>query len=157
MKDVLVVYYSRTGRTRWVAEQLAAILDADIEEVLDAKDRSGAVGFLTGGCDATFKRSTALSSEHSTQGRKVVVVGMPVWAFGPPPAVRAYLGRVNLAGVKVCAFCTMDGSGGGRTFREVASLLPHHIETSLALVKPRADEPATLEKLRAWAAQIPSS
>jgi flavodoxin len=42
----LVVYYSRTGKTRFVAERVASELKADIEEVVDLKNRSGRFGFL---------------------------------------------------------------------------------------------------------------
>ncbi|MEM3692877.1 MAG: hypothetical protein QXI39_02505 [Candidatus Bathyarchaeia archaeon] len=37
----LVVYYSRTGNTRKVAESIAQILGSDIEEVLDERKRTG--------------------------------------------------------------------------------------------------------------------
>jgi flavodoxin len=40
----LVVYYSRTGTTRKVAEAIAGILRCDIEEVVDTKKRSGILG-----------------------------------------------------------------------------------------------------------------
>jgi len=45
----LVVYYSRTGNARFVAETIAAEVGADVEEVLDLKKRSGPLGFLGGG------------------------------------------------------------------------------------------------------------
>ena len=47
VKQIVVAYYSRTGGTRKVAEQLAAILDADLEEIREAKDRSGVLGLLS--------------------------------------------------------------------------------------------------------------
>ena len=109
MKPIVIVYYSRTGVTREVAEQLAALLDADLEEIREAKDRSGALGLLSAAWDSTLKREANLTSKHSVEGRKTVVIGTPLWGFKPPPAVRSYLKKVNLAGKKVCAFCTFYG------------------------------------------------
>ena len=124
MKQTVVAYYSRTGVTRKVAEQLAALLDADLEEIREAKDRSGVLGLLGAGRDSTLKREAELTSEHNVEGRKTVVIGMPIWGFRPPPAVRSYLKKVNLAGKKVCAFCTFYGSGGGRALDAVAATGP---------------------------------
>jgi flavodoxin len=35
----LLIYYSRTGKTKFVAETIAAELGSDIEEVVDLKNR----------------------------------------------------------------------------------------------------------------------
>ena len=45
----LVVYYSRTGNTKVVAEKIANQLNADISEIIDRKNRKGRLVFLTGG------------------------------------------------------------------------------------------------------------
>jgi hypothetical protein len=42
----LVVFYSRTGNARFVAQTIAARVSADIEEVIDLKKRSGIIGYL---------------------------------------------------------------------------------------------------------------
>ena len=52
---VLVVYYSRTGNTKFVAEAIAQSLEADIEEIKDKKNRMGVFGFLRCGYEAIFK------------------------------------------------------------------------------------------------------
>ena len=41
----LVVYYTRTGKTKFVAEAIATQLGADLEEVVDLKKRGGAIGW----------------------------------------------------------------------------------------------------------------
>ena len=48
----LVVYYTRRGNARFVAETIAAEVGADVEEVIDLKKRSGILGYLSGGRDA---------------------------------------------------------------------------------------------------------
>jgi flavodoxin len=153
MKPIVIACYSRTGVTRQVAGQLAALLDADLEEIREAKDRSGVLGWLGAGKDSTLKREADLTSEHNVAERKTVVIGMPVWGFKPPPAVRSYLKKVDLAGKKVCAFCTFDGSGGDRTLDAVAEMVPGGLAARLALKKPSAD-PNLAAILKDWAKQV---
>lgn len=154
MKDTVVVYYSRTGKTRFLAERLAALLEADLEEIVDRKDRSGALGWLSGGKDATLKRASEIASAHVVEGRRTVILGMPVWAFGPPPAVRGYLARHDLTGKRVCAFCTYDGSGEERTFAALSRLLPGGLAATLGFKKPSPDDPQCLARLKEWADRL---
>jgi flavodoxin len=42
----LVVYYSRSGNTRFVAEQISEEIGADIEEIIDIKKRKGLLGLF---------------------------------------------------------------------------------------------------------------
>ena len=51
----LVVYYTRTGKTKVVAEKVSAELGADIEEIVDLKKREGKLGWIAGGRDAMQK------------------------------------------------------------------------------------------------------
>ncbi len=154
MSDILVVFYSRTGKTRWVGQRLAELLGADIEEILEKKDRSGAMGWLGSGRDAVMKKTSEIVSEHSVQGRKSILIGMPVWAFEPPPPIRTYVTKVDLAGKKLFGFCTFDGSGGEKTMASLAQLVPDGLVDSLCLKKPLAGDANTEKLIRDWVAKI---
>ena len=154
MKDILVVYYSRTGKTRLVAEQLARLLDADLEEIREEKGRSGVLGFLGAGRDAMRKAPARLVSEHTRGGRKAVVLGMPVWAWAPPPAARAYLAQCPPAEAKLCAFCTHGGGGGKRLFRALGELVPGGVSLAFEWKNPRADDPELAAALKEWAQKV---
>ena len=52
----LCLYYTRTNTTKEVMENIAGILDADIAEYTDGRDRSGVKGYL-GACFATVKNT----------------------------------------------------------------------------------------------------
>ena len=54
----LVVYYSRTGNAKFVAQTIAEQLGSEIEEIKDLKSREGALGWISAGRDATQKAST---------------------------------------------------------------------------------------------------
>jgi hypothetical protein len=154
MKDILVVYYSRTGKTRLLAEELAKLLDADLEEIQEKKDRSGMMGYLGGGKDATLHRPAELTSTHSAEPRKVLVLGNPVWAWGPPPAMRSYLAAHLPKADKLCAFCTYDGGGGKRALRVLAELVGRELATTFDWKKPAAGDPGLLAALTDWAEKI---
>ncbi|MCK4625304.1 MAG: hypothetical protein KAV00_08345 [Phycisphaerae bacterium] len=154
MSDTLIVYYSRTGKTRMVAEKLAVLLEADIEEIREVKDHSGRMGFLRGVKDSLMDKPAELTSEHSVEPRKAVIIGMPIWAEAPPPVIRAFLTKYDLSGKKVYAMATSDGSGGKRTFAKTAEFIPDGLTSTLMLKKPKPDDPALDEQLKQWADEI---
>ena len=89
---VLVVYYSRTGNTRFVAEAVTQSLEADIEEIKDGKNRMGVFGFLRCGYEAIFKKLTDIEvSGKNPEEYDLIIVGSPVWAGRLSSPVRTYL------------------------------------------------------------------
>jgi len=156
MSHIVVVYYSRTGKTRWAAGKLAGMLGADLEEIHESSNRDGLLGWLGGVKDSLKKKQADLISKHCTQGRTMVIVGMPVWADGPPPAVRAYLQGVDLAGLAVCAFTTSGGGKGDKCFAAAAELVPQGLAKTLHLgkVHPQKSPDKTVAKLQEWAASL---
>lgn len=118
----LVVYYSRTGKTKNIAESIAKKLGADIEEIVDTTPRKGFFGFLFGSRDAMFKKGTSIEPLKSKpEDYDVVVVGTPIWAGTMAPAVRTYL---NISKIKKAAFfCTCGGRGIEKTFANMHEII----------------------------------
>ncbi len=54
----LVVFYSRSGVTQTVGAAVAEALESDVEELLDARKRTGLPGFLRSGSEARKKKRT---------------------------------------------------------------------------------------------------
>jgi hypothetical protein len=99
-RSILVVYYSLTGRTQRVAEDLAARLGADLERIEDVKSRRGFLGYLRAALDSLREKPARITDIRQFPNRHVLtVIGTPVWAGKMTPAIRAYLrmirGRVN--------------------------------------------------------------
>lgn len=88
----LVVYYSRTGTTRKLAEKIASILGCDIGEIIDLKNRKGLFGFLGAGYSAFTRRLTEIKApDRDPSAYELLVVGTPIWAGNITPAIRTYL------------------------------------------------------------------
>jgi flavodoxin len=120
----LVVYYSRTGNARFVAETIAAEIGADVEEVIDFKNRTGALAYLTGGADARRGKETKIApATKSPAEYDLVIVGTPVWAGRPAPAILTYLKKHDFSDKKVAVFFTQGGKKH-QAIDETKALMP---------------------------------
>lgn len=119
-QKILVVYYSRTGNTKKIGDEIAKKLKADSEEIIDLKDRKRfIVGWLISGKDATTENTTEIKFKKDPSKYDLVIIGGPVWAWTITPAIRKYLSTNKLKKVAFFATC---GSQFGKTFGEMEKL-----------------------------------
>jgi flavodoxin len=127
----LVVFYSRTGNTRRVAEEIQNNLDCDIEEIIDTKNRSGPLGYMKSGRDASSGKLTVLEDiTHDPSQYDLLIIGTPLWAWHVATPVRTYIHQNHTIFSKVAFFCTAGGKsfdGAFKDMKELSGLAP--IET----------------------------
>jgi flavodoxin len=147
----LVVYYSRTGNARYVAQTIASQLGAEIEEIVDLKKRSGVLGWLGGGRDARQGKETEISpSIKSPANYDLIVVGSPIWASKPTPAIVTYLKKNDLSGKKVAVFFTQGGKKP-QGVEEIKALIPNSMfEGELALTNPSKSKAESEQRIVEW-------
>ena len=120
----LIVYYSRTGNTKFMAETIAAEIGAETEEVIDLKNRQGRLAFLPAGRDAMQGKETQIAEIKRKPGDyDLIIVGQPIWAGSPTPAIRTYLNKNDLSGKKVALF--FSDSGLGKAVEKTKALMPN--------------------------------
>jgi len=134
MRATAIVYYSRTGTTRAVAEQLARRLSADLAAIEDPRSRRGVQGFLRSLLEAVLKRETAIVAPDVILHRyRTVVIATPVWASNVPSPVRTWLNRLGAALPDVALVCTYGGSGADAALKELTRLTGKAALAELAL------------------------
>ncbi|HPI67406.1 MAG TPA: flavodoxin [bacterium] len=107
---ILIAYYSKTGKTERVAKDLAEGLNADIEKIIDQKNRQGIWGYISGGRDALKKRLTEIGPiTKNPADYDLIILGMPVWGWNLTPALRTYL-LENKDKIKDYAFFVTSGN-----------------------------------------------
>ena len=116
----LIAYYSRTGATRKVAEELARVLHADVEEIRSERPYRGVFGFLRGGRDSLRGIRPALeTAKRDPSGYDLVILAGPFWAGHAAPPMRAYL-DAHKSGIKRVGFVlTMAASEPTIAFAEL--------------------------------------
>ena len=89
----LCLYYTRTNITKTAMEHLAKLLEADLAEYTDGKDRSGVTGYI-GACFASMKKSypaITIKGDVQVENYDRVIIGMPVWVEGPCVIGKAFI------------------------------------------------------------------
>ena len=146
----LIVYHTRTGNAKFIAETIAAELGADIEEVIDLKSRQGKLGWLSAGRDAMREKEAEISQTKRTPtDYDLIIIGQPIWAGSPTPAIRTYLNKNDLSGKKVALF--FSDVGLGKAVEKTKSLMPNSTFVGeLALSKALESKEETKKKIAEW-------
>ena len=147
----LVVFYSRTGNARFVAQTVAAEVGADIEEVIDLKKRSGIIGYLGGGSDARRGKETLLGpTQKSPADYDLVIVGTPIWGGRPTPAITTWLKKNNLSGKKVAVFFVQGGKRP-QGIEQTKALIPNSTYLGeIAIINALKNKAETERRIMEW-------
>lgn len=114
---ILVTYYSHSGNTAKLAHQIALRLGAEEEPILERNKTKGVRDIISGALGAALGTTSRLASaENDPADFDLVLVGTPVWSFGPAPAVNAYLDAHAKGYARVAWFCTLGHAGDSATF-----------------------------------------
>ncbi len=111
---MLVLYYSQTGNTKAVAEEIANKLGADIEEITMEDPYDPDFQATIDRC-MKEREQDILPTIHPVKADlanyDVIFLGYPVWFGTYAPPVITFLNGADLSGKKIVPFCTF-GSGG---------------------------------------------
>lgn len=119
-KKILLVYYSRTGTTRMVAEALARELKCDVEEIQPERNYRGIWGFLVGGYEAATQKIPKIRpTVKNPRDYDLVVIGTPVWASTMASPVRSWLAQHPKSFNNVAFFCTMSSRDCGHAMPDM--------------------------------------
>ena len=115
----LVVYFSLTGSTEFVAKIIADQLQADLCEVVDKKHKMGKLIYLKGGAAAIREKLTEIETPKSIEEYDLIIVGSPVWAGKITPAIRTFLELNNFSNKKGVFFLTLGGKKPEKSFKNM--------------------------------------
>jgi flavodoxin len=151
----LVVFYSRSGTTRAVAEAIARSLGADLEEIREARHRRGARGYVRSAFDAVMHRWVPIDPVARDPLRyDLVVVGTPVWATKVSAPVRSFLSANTRRLTNVAFFVTEGGRGEHQAFWQMAELAGVQPTATLALRQCEVDGGTAGEAIASFVAAL---
>ena len=153
-KKILVAYFSATGNTRRVAQNLAKAVDADIYEIKPAKPYSDA------DLDWTNKssRSSVEMADHSSRPEMIkddfsvkdyetIYLGFPIWWYIAPTIVNTFLEKHDFSNKKIILFATSGGSGLGKSIDNIKT----SVSDSTKVIEGKVlNSNSSVEQLKNW-------
>lgn len=100
----LVVYYSVSGSTELIAKDVQKLTGGNIEKIEDHVKRSGIIGFIRSGYQATTGRTPKIDPlKADLTEYDLVVIATPIWASKICPPVMSFIRKYG-AEIKKPAF-----------------------------------------------------
>lgn len=125
---VLVVYFSATGTTKGVAEQIASVTGADTYEILAAQTYTADdLNWHDQNSRTTLEQNDksvrpAIGSETiSLDGYSTIYIGYPIWWGEEPRIMDTFVESYDFSGKTMIPFCTSGGSGIGASGANLAT------------------------------------
>ena len=121
-----IYYFSRTGRSRAIAEQLASRYHTAARVIDDHRNWGGAVNYIKAGAMALSGKAIPTDYMEPDMADSIVVV-FPLWAGTMPPGVRKFVetvGKENITAVITSLGSTMKQRDG---FKKIIDLVGRDI------------------------------
>ena len=154
MSKTLIVYYSLTGNTQFIAEALRESIEADILELKPIKELKADSGtrFMWGGYQSTMKKKPKLMDfDINPLEYNLIILGTPVWAWNISPPMRSFMSKFDLTGKKVALWMCHAGDGVKAMSRFKEALKCANIVESISFQDPlKKDSDTNKEKAIAW-------
>ena len=123
-----IYYFTRTGRSKLIAEELAARYDIKPLEINDDIDWQGVGGYVKAAYKAVRKEALPARYVKPNEDDDIILV-FPIWAGTFPPAVRTFVekeGRSNTICIPTSGGSKLKDRDG---FKKIIDLVGKNIVT----------------------------
>ena len=157
-KKVLVAYFSATGTTKRVAENLAEATGGDLYEIKPLKPYTSD--------DLNWKNSQSRSSvemkDYSSRPKIIdddfsvkdydrIYLGFPIWWYIAPTIVNTFLEKHDFSNKKIILFATSGGSRFGKT---IDNLRPSVADSTEIIEGDILNSNPSIDELKKWSAKF---
>ena len=156
MKKILVAYFSASGVTKKVAENMAKAAGADLFEIAPEQSYTRAdLNWMDKNSRSTVEMKDrncrpAMAAKPDVSGYDVILVGFPIWWYRQPSIIDTFLESADFSGKTIVPFCTSGGSGLGNSATIMQSLAPN----AKVLDGKRFSSSASADELKKWVEQL---
>ena len=127
--DILVAYFSATGNTKTVAENIAKITGGDLYEIIPSEpytdedlDYGNDQSRSSREMNDPAARPEISSEKIAVEEYTTLYLGYPIWHGQAPRIMDTFVEQYDFGGLTVIPFCTSGGSGIGSSAETLSEL-----------------------------------
>jgi flavodoxin len=155
-KKILVAYFSHSGNTREIANQIHKGVGGDMFEIQAVEpypdDYDAVVRQARQELSSGYRPALKTKPEYITS-YNLVFVGYPNWCGTVPAPVGTFLIERDFSGKIIAPFCTHEGSGLGRSVTDISKLCPKSTVLDGIAIRGR-DVKSAQNKVSEWLRKI---
>ena len=148
-----IIFYSYDGNCTFAARHIGKLLNADIVQVqtVDEKKRRGFLKILWGGMQVVLKKLPALKPiDFDAASYDLIVLGTPVWASSPAPAMKAFLAQTKISGKKLALFMCHAGGMGDAMDKFKSLLTDNTVVSEVDFKDPLKNTENAIQQIETW-------
>ena len=153
-KNVLIAYFSATGTTKRVAENLAKATGGDLYEIKPVKTYTSAdLNWHDSNSRTTVEmndpksRPEIVTGDLSFENYDTIYLGFPIWWGTAPKVVHTFLEKYDFSDKKIIIFATSCSSGLGNTANTLKQSVP---KTATIIEGDVLNSNPSVEELKQW-------
>ncbi|HBL85158.1 MAG: flavodoxin [Clostridiales bacterium GWF2_38_85] len=154
LKDV-VIYYSLEGSTKFIAETVAAELNADIIELKTKKEfaKTGFKKYFIAGMTVVFGLRPKIQNQYIDLNKyNNIILGTPIWAGSFASPFNTLIAQDKFQRRKVAIFTTSLGSDTKKCFDNFKKKLPNNeFIGEISFLEPKKTPDESKTKAVEWA------
>ena len=153
-KNILVAYFSATGTTKRVAQNLAKATGGDLYEIKPLKTYTNAdLNWHDNNSRTSVEmndpksRPEIVTGDLSIENYDTIYLGFPIWWGTAPKVVHTFLEKYNFSGKNIIIFATSGSSGLGNT----ANNLKQSVSKTATIIEGDVlNSNPSVENLKQW-------
>lgn len=132
-ESIAVVYFSCTGNTQAVADEIAQAVQVAPQEIVPAQPYAPDDLDYNADCRANAEQNEGTARPAlgnpvpDVSGADVIYLGYPIWWGKAPRIILTFLEQANTSGKTIIPFCTSGGSGIEGSLPEIEAAAPNAV------------------------------
>ncbi len=150
----LVVYYSRSGNTRKISNEIAREMNAELDEIVSLRGYRSVFGYIKAGYHALTNKIVKIKFIKNIDSYAWVIIATPNWGARMASPIFSYLKLHDLTNKNIGVCCVQGGGGGEKVIKQMEEVIGKKARAELIINQIDFKNKAYVDKVKEFCERI---